>query len=190
MQSWRSSHHSTARHAPFSSQSQPASPCLILHLAFCTTSPHHRNASPRPALDRNISRRTIPTIHISPSTSSRPSLPQPITASKIIFASIDRKTTSRPQVPTAARTPYSCTGVLQLHSTLQLQQCQLPSHRLLHPPEHLHMYVHMQCRDLDCQGQRGVPPCPRLPRLSLLPSSLRFDMLWNLDPCPSSTTES
>ena len=92
-----------------------------------------------------------------------------------------RKSLQRHERHTAVRVSCSCTARCS---------CKLPSHRLLHPPEHLHMYVHMQCRDLDCQGQRGVPPCPRLPRLSLLPSSLKFDMLWNLDPCPSSTTES
>ena len=116
MQSWRSSHHSTARHAPFSSQSQPASPCLILHLAFCTTSPHHRNASPRPALDRNISRRTIPTIHISPSTSSRPSLPKPITTFTHLIAYRHEKNNF------SSASPYSGTNAIQLYGCLAAAQ--------------------------------------------------------------------
>jgi hypothetical protein len=133
-------------------------------------------ASPRPAFERNSSaeqfRPFTPRSQISPGLPSHSQSRHCGTSSRLQT----RKTNSRPQAPTAARHPVpSCTVSYS---------CTMPasSHRLFILPS-TSARISMPSTAWRSSVSSSSPSSPT-------PSSLRFDMLWNLNPCPSCTTES
>lgn len=127
-------------------------------------------------------RRTIPTIHISPSDLPRPSLPQPITAPKNIFPSTDRKTTSRLQAPAAGRRHIAvrCLAAARYATAAQCQLLHTDSPSSRAPCSARILMPSTAWRSSVSSSSSSFP----------IPSSLRFDIPLDLDPCPSSTTES